>query len=58
MVLRAATTVVVMGKAGRVVPGKLAGGAAGEAVVVVARARAGRVAVVVAAMECSTLPST
>ena len=36
----------------------MAGGAAGEAAVVVARARAGRVAVAVAAMECSTLPST
>ena len=50
---------VVVGKlAGREGVGTLAGGAAGEAAVVVARARAKRVAVAVAAMECSTLPST
>ena len=57
-VLRGATAVVVGKLAGREGAGTLEGGAAGEAAVVVARARAGRVAVAVAAMECSTLPST
>ena len=59
VVAMAAAAAAAVGKlAGREGAGTLAGGAAGEAAVVVARARAGRVAVAVAAMECSTLPST